>query len=125
MKHVFDLALARMQAHTFHGQLFYESGNQMFRCLSVRFVRQGGSFLKDLNVNRILASINLNCKQNVRLHSTRNAEERQLPPPSSKLMSSVSGPAALIALQQAGLQLPERCCGCGIRLQQADPEFPG
>lgn len=39
--------------------------------------------------------------------------------------SPLSGPGSAIALQQVGVQLPERCCGCGIRLQQADPEAPG
>ena len=39
--------------------------------------------------------------------------------------SPASGPGSAIALQQVGVQLPERCCGCGIRLQQADPEAPG
>jgi hypothetical protein len=35
------------------------------------------------------------------------------------------GPASAIALQQTGVQLPERCCGCGIRLQMSSPEAPG
>ena len=35
------------------------------------------------------------------------------------------GPASAIALQQIGVQLPERCCGCGIRLQMSAPEAPG
>lgn len=41
--------------------------------------------------------------------------------------SSPSGPSAAgsLAVQQLGLRLPERCCGCGINLQQTDPEAPG
>ena len=45
--------------------------------------------------------------------------------PVSALPESTSGPAAAIILQQMGMQLPERCCGCGIRLQMTSPEAPG
>jgi hypothetical protein len=28
-------------------------------------------------------------------------------------------------VQQAGIQVPPYCCGCGVKLQQVDPEAPG
>ncbi|KAF5839741.1 hypothetical protein DUNSADRAFT_18743 [Dunaliella salina] len=34
-----------------------------------------------------------------------------------------SSPLALV--QQAGIQIPQYCCGCGVKLQQVDPEGSG
>jgi hypothetical protein len=44
----------------------------------------------------------------------RSKQIRQ-PPPGS--------PAGIV--QQAGIQVPPYCCGCGVKLQQVDPEAPG
>lgn len=32
---------------------------------------------------------------------------------------------ALALVQQAGIQIPQFCCGCGVRLQQTQPEATG
>ncbi|GAX86611.1 hypothetical protein CEUSTIGMA_g14019.t1 [Chlamydomonas eustigma] len=131
-KNDLTLTLITMQTQSLNHLHYHDRGEQMLRCLSARIARQGGSFLKELNASRILTNRSLNYKHNERLYSRGtfpssaiHAANREPSSPSSKSIFSVSGPAALIALQQAGLQLPERCCGCGIRLQQADPETPG
>jgi len=33
--------------------------------------------------------------------------------------------SALATVQQAGIQIPQYCCGCGVKLQQVDPEGSG
>lgn len=44
---------------------------------------------------------------------------------SHKVSSLPPSAAASVLLNQSGIQLPERCCGCGIKLQQTQPEGPG
>jgi len=37
-----------------------------------------------------------------------------------------AGPSpALLLVQQAGIQIPQYCCGCGVKLQQVEPENSG